>query len=134
MYCSNCGKEIPNSVKFCIHCGTNLQQKPQKSTESSIQELVTHSTSPNSQYSYKTAQILVMIPIPGLHRFYLGTPGSAIAQFISFPFFIGVIWWLIDNLRLLTNNYKDKDGRPLARYSKTFALTSFVIWICLLSI
>ena len=74
-----------------------------------------------------------MIPIPGLHRFYLGTPGSAIAQFISFPFFIGIIWWLIDNLRLLTNNYKDKDGQPLTGYSKTFALISFVIWVSLLS-
>ena len=74
-----------------------------------------------------------MIPIPGLHRFYLGTPGTAVAQFISFPFFIGIIWWLVDNIRLLTNNYKDKEGKQLAGYSKTFAFFSLFIWVALLS-
>lgn len=133
MYCSNCGKEIPDNTRFCFHCGANLQQETQKSTEQRIQELAAQPASSNSQYSYKTAQILAMIPIPGLHRFYLGTPGSAFAQFISFPFFVGIVWWLIDNLRLLTNNYKDKEGRPLAGYSKTYALISLVIWVSLLS-
>lgn len=133
MFCSNCGKEIPGNTRFCIHCGTSLLQETQKSTEQRVQEFAAHPVSANPQYSYKTAQILAMIPIPGLHRFYLGTSGSAIAQFISFPFFVGIIWWLIDNLRLLTNNYRDKEGRPLTGYSKTFALISLVIWVSLFS-
>lgn len=24
MFCSNCGKEVPNEARFCLHCGTNL--------------------------------------------------------------------------------------------------------------
>ena len=26
MYCTTCGKEIPNDSKFCIHCGATIQQ------------------------------------------------------------------------------------------------------------
>lgn len=30
------------------------------------------------------------------HRFYLGRPGTAILQILSFFVLIGVVWWLID--------------------------------------
>lgn len=133
MFCSNCGKELPNGSKFCFCCGTNLQNKEPKSTEQQIQEHTAPSLATESGYSYKTAQILGMIPIPGLHRFYLGMPGSAIAQFISSLFFIGIIWWLVDNIRLLTNNFKDREGKQLACYSKTFAFFSLIIWVALFS-
>jgi TM2 domain-containing membrane protein YozV len=32
----------------------------------------------------------------GGHRFYLGRPGSAIAQIITVMMVFGILWWLID--------------------------------------
>lgn len=30
------------------------------------------------------------------HRFYLGKPGTAILQIVSYFIFVGFLWWLID--------------------------------------
>lgn len=35
-----------------------------------------------------------------IHRFYLGRPGSAILQIISYFFVIGIIWFIIDGFLL----------------------------------
>ena len=29
MFCTNCGKEIPDSSQFCEYCGKSTQSKPQ---------------------------------------------------------------------------------------------------------
>jgi len=35
MFCSNCGKEIPNESRFCMNCGGNLQVLPQETIAAS---------------------------------------------------------------------------------------------------
>ncbi len=30
------------------------------------------------------------------HRFYLGRPGTALLQIVSYFFIVGVIWWIVD--------------------------------------
>lgn len=130
MFCSKCGKENPARVPFCIHCGNHFNDGESNESQDAFGESKVHE---QSQYSYKTAQVLAMIPIPGLHRFYIGSPATGIAQLISFPFIVGCVWWLFDNIRLLTNNFTDKDNRPLAGYSKTFAFFAFIVWVTVIT-
>ena len=30
------------------------------------------------------------------HRWYLGRPGSAVLQIISYMFVVGIVWWVVD--------------------------------------
>lgn len=44
------------------------------------------------------------------HRFYLGRPGTAILQILSYLILIGVLWWLIDAF-LIPGMVRDKNNR-----------------------
>lgn len=52
--------------------------------------------------------ILVILAIFGIHRFYVGRIGSGIAQWLT-AFGFGV-WWLIDIIAILKGEFTDVDG------------------------
>jgi TM2 domain-containing membrane protein YozV len=43
------------------------------------------------------------------HRFYMGRPGSAILQILSYFVLIGVVWWIIDAFRMPAMVQERKD-------------------------
>lgn len=62
MFCTNCGKEIPENVKFCNYCGTAQNNESAQNTQSNPrtygqQQSATHSepvhTAPHSSNSKK---------------------------------------------------------------------------------
>ncbi len=101
-YCSNCGAQVTPGAVVCMNCGFSLTNSPV--------------VNPAEQKSKLTAGLLgIFLGGFGVHNFYLGYTGKAIAQIVlSFCFGIGAIWGLIEGIMILTGSInKDAKGVPL---------------------
>lgn len=127
MFCKNCGTEIdPNAAicvacgyqkgtgnKFCQNCGEAVAANASVCTKCGF------AIAPqiNGEQKSKLAAGLLGIFLGGLgvHNFYLGYTGKAIAQILlSLCFGIGAIWGLIEGILILTGSInKDAKGVPL---------------------
>lgn len=103
MFCSNCGKELPENVKFCPDCGYKIgesqgQPQPQAPQVVFIKEKKTKS---------KTVALLLcfFLGMIGFHDFYLDNPIKGISKililvFLGWLVYLGVaivvIWVIID--------------------------------------
>lgn len=62
----------------------------------------------------KLVAITLLLCSPfGLHRFYVGKTGSAIALLLISFTGTGLIWWIVDLIMIVVGSFKDKDGQPL---------------------
>ena len=101
MFCKNCGKEISDSAAVCIHCGSAVGNTPHHYASGAKSELV--------------AGVMAMSPLGmfGIHNFYLGETGKAVAQLIlslisCFSLaIVAQIWAYYDGYQLLTS-YSEK--------------------------
>ena len=127
MYCRNCGREIANIAAVCVNCGVAVGQGANFCNNCGA------ATVPNAavctrcgvalaqpitgeQKSKLTAGLLgIFLGGLGIHNFYLGYTGKAIAQIVlSMCFGIGAIWGLIEGIMILTGSInKDAKGVPL---------------------
>ena len=90
MFCKQCGNEIPDAAAICVKCGVATGIAPL----------------PGSSAKGRTAYVLLGIFLGGLgiHNFYAGYTGKAIAQllitlltgWLVFPLFAVGIWVLIE--------------------------------------
>lgn len=99
-YCPNCGSQTPLGATVCTNCGVALAQP----------------INPATQKSKLTAGLLgIFVGGLGVHNFYLGYTGKAIAQIVlSCCFGIGAIWGFIEGIMILTGSIdKDANGVPL---------------------
>ena len=65
----------------------------------------------NEQKSTAVAYALwFFLGILSLHRFYLGRPGSAILQILSYFIIVGLLWWIIDAFLIpgMVDKHRDK--------------------------
>lgn len=105
-FCSNCGKEIKEGGDVCLHCGKMIGEK----------------TTPSNAKSKVAAGILgIFLGTFGVHNFYLGYNGKAVAQLLltilSFGLlsWVSALWGLIEGILILTGNIStDADGNKLA--------------------
>lgn len=99
-YCPNCGAPTAPGATFCTQCGVALPQPI-----------------PAGQQKSKLVAGLLGIFLGGwgVHNFYLGYIGKAVAQILlTFCFGIGAIWGFIEGILILTGNInKDANGVPL---------------------
>lgn len=49
------------------------------------------------------------------HRFYLGRPGTAVLQILSYFLVVGFIWWIVDGF-LIPGMIRDKQAQLRQRY------------------
>lgn len=128
MFCKNCGKEImPNAVicvgcgvkvgdgvNYCMNCGNQIAPNANVCTTCGC---ATNNIMPGTQRKSKMTAGLLGIFLGGLgiHNFYLGYTGKAIAQIVlSFCFGVGYIWGLIEGIMILCGSIKtDANGIPL---------------------
>lgn len=99
-YCQNCGSETTPNAVVCTRCGAALLQ-------------------PVPAYGQKSRLVAGLLGIflggLGVHNFYLGYIGKAIAQIaLSFCFGIGAIWGFVEGVMLLAGSINcDANGVPL---------------------
>ena len=107
-YCPNCGAQtIPNAV-VCTNCGVALNAAPAAGA---------------GQKSKMAAGLLgIFLGSLGVHNFYLGYTGKAVAQLLISVLSCGVlapasgIWGLVEGIMILTGSINvDGKGMPLAQ-------------------
>ena len=97
-YCHNCGNPTVPGAAVCTSCGSALQVVNGESK------------------SKMTAGLLgIFLGGLGIHNFYLGYTGKAIAQIaLSLCFGVGAIWGLIEGIMILCGKITvDGKGQPL---------------------
>ena len=113
-YCTNCGAEIKEGVAFCPKCGTKVGAK--KPAEGTVVNGVV--VQPKSKMA--AGLLGIFLGYFGVHNFYLGYNGKAIAQllitvlscFILAP--VSWIWGLVEGICILTGSINvDAEGNPL---------------------
>ncbi len=106
-YCFNCGKKVNEVQDVCLNCGVNLKKDKKIDNVNGKSKI--------------TAGILgIFLGCFGVHNFYLGYNGKAIAQLlitllsIFLLSWVSAIWGLIEGILILTGNIKkDASGNDL---------------------
>ena len=106
-YCSNCGKKVNENQDVCLNCGVNLKKDKKIDNVNGKSKI--------------TAGILgIFLGCFGVHNFYLGYNGKAIAQLlitllsIFLLSWVSAIWGLFEGILILTGNIKkDAFGNDL---------------------
>jgi TM2 domain-containing membrane protein YozV len=71
---------------------------------------------PYSDKSKLTAgllELLALVGIGGIGRFYIGDTGIGVAQLLTGLCGIGLIWSIVDGVLMLVGSVNDPQGRPL---------------------
>ena len=97
-YCHNCGNPTVPGAAVCTSCGSALQ-----------------TVTANSKSKLTAGLLGIFLGGWGVHNFYLGYTGKAIAQIVlTFCFGAGAIWGLIEGILILCSKIdKDAKGNPL---------------------
>lgn len=106
-YCFNCGKKVNEVQDVCLNCGVNLKKDKKIDNVNGKSKI--------------TAGILgIFLGCFGVHNFYLGYNGKAIAQLLITLLslfllsWVSAIWGLIEGILILTGNIKkDASGNDL---------------------
>lgn len=123
MFCKQCGKPIDDGQELCEECKVNAESTQE--TSNAQQTNQSYNANPNVQTSPKSkiaAGLLgIFLGSFGVHNFYLGYTGKAIAQLLitlltcGFGAFVSSIWGLIEGILILTGSINtDANGNPLS--------------------
>ena len=104
-FCSNCGNELDEKAYVCPKCGVKVNNNVDGNAKSRV-----------------CAGLLgIFLGAFGVHNFYLGYTGKAIAQLLitlltcGIGAFISSIWGLIEGILILTGSINtDGKGNPLS--------------------
>lgn len=107
-FCVNCGKEIADAAYICPNCGVRAASS-------------TNVSSGNGGKSKVAAGLFgILLGCFGVHNFYLGYTGKAVAQLLItlLSLFVlswaSAIWGLVEGIMILTGSINtDADGNPL---------------------
>ncbi len=127
MYCRNCNYQMDPNAVICVKCGvpagqgTNFCQNcssptnPHATLCANCGVVLAKPVPANAKSKLAAGLLGVFLGGFGVHNFYLGYTGKAIAQIIlNFCFGIGSIWGFIEGILILCGNIdKDADGNPL---------------------
>ena len=106
MVCRKCGREMSDELRECPNCGTHVSEKQIKSLD------------PQAKSKLFAGLMGIILGGFGIHNFYLGYKGKAIAQLLLTIFIIGIpvslIWSFIEGIMILVGKIdKDASGRAL---------------------
>ncbi len=122
-FCSSCGNQLKDKDDFCPKCGTaqNQQQTQQaQQAQPTYQQPNNGGQYPNQKSKMAAGLLGIFLGSLGVHNFYLGYTGKAIAQLLISLLTCGVgaavsgIWGLIEGILILTGSINvDANGVPL---------------------
>lgn len=109
MYCQKCGNKLEEEQQVCLKCGTIIEQN------------IVQTKKATGGKSKVVAGILgIILGAFGVHNFYLGYNGKAVAQLLLTVFScfmlsgISSLWGFIEGILILTGNIStDADGNAL---------------------
>lgn len=146
MYCRNCGRKIEDGKEFCTECEANKNTEVinEEQKQEVVQEVVATQTNPivedvekdnnstsneeiNDSQTQKEAKSKIAAGLFGIflgafgvHNFYLGFTGKAVAQLLITILscgclsFVSGIWGLVEGILILTGEQsKDANGNSL---------------------
>lgn len=117
-YCTNCGAELKEGTTFCSKCGTKIGAK--SSSKQTVEGTVVNGTVIQPKSKMAAGLLGIFLGCFGVHNFYLGYNGKAVAQLLMTVLTCGVlgivsgIWGLIEGILILTGSINvDAEGNPL---------------------
>ena len=133
MFCRNCGNEIDNLAAVCVKCGVAAGQGTQFCPNCGATTVpgaavctqcgvaLAQPVNTATQKSKLVAGLLgILLGGLGVHNFYLGYTGKAVAQLLialltcGFGATVTLVWGLIEGIMILTGSInKDGKGNPL---------------------
>ena len=109
-FCTNCGAELNEEQDICLKCGVRVNKIPTN----------TPNYDPNAKSKVAAGLLGIFLGCFGVHNFYLGYTGKAIAQLLITVlscFVLSVVtavWGLIEGILILTGSINtDANGNPL---------------------
>lgn len=112
-YCSNCGKELEKGAEFCGNCGKKITENKVK-----VEGEIVGNSQPKSKIA--AGLLGIFLGCFGVHNFYLGYTGKAVAQLLITVLscfvlsFASAIWGLIEGILILTGTINvDAEGNRL---------------------
>ena len=112
-FCPKCGTEIKEGENFCSNCGNS-----ENSTEQ-VNTTVTN-VKPAGKSKIIAALLGIFLVVFGVHNFYLGYTGKAVAQLLITVLTCGLgaiaseIWGIVEGIMILTGSINtDAEGNPL---------------------
>ena len=118
-FCSNCGAELNEEQDICLKCGVRVKNI---NTNNKVD------SNPNAKSKMAAGLLGIFLGQFGVHNFYLGYTGKAVAQllltifgYILAIFIIGIfmvaaagIWGLVEGIMILSGSINtDANGVPL---------------------
>lgn len=126
MYCKNCGNSMDPNAAVCVKCGcakgTGMSYCPNCGNPTVPGAAVCTScgcalniVTADSKSKMTAGLLGIFLGGLGIHNFYLGYTGKAIAQIVlSLCFGAGAVWGLIEGILILCGKInKDAKGNPL---------------------
>lgn len=108
-FCQYCGKELDENQDVCLGCGKAVNNK------------TVNNTNPNAKSKLAAGLLGIFLGVVGVHNFYLGYTGKAVAQLLITVLSCGIlspvsaIWGLVEGIQILTGSISvDADGNPLS--------------------
>lgn len=118
-FCSNCGAELNEEQDICLKCGVRVKNT---NTNNKVD------SNPNAKSKMAAGLLGIFLGQFGVHNFYLGYTGKAVAQllltifgYILAIFIVGIfmvaaagIWGLVEGIMILSGSINtDANGIPL---------------------
>ncbi|MGN0115022.1 MAG: NINE protein [Acutalibacteraceae bacterium] len=123
-FCTSCGSKVGTGANFCPNCGAQTQPNAAVCVQCgvSLNNVAAPGANGNAQKSKMVAGILgILLGAFGVHNFYLGFTGKAVAQLLITLCTCGAgavvseIWGLIEGIQILTGSKNvDANGNPLS--------------------
>lgn len=104
-FCPNCGQPTVPGAVVCTTCGVALNAP-----------VANAAVNPNAKSKLTAGLLGIFLGAWGVHNFYLGNTGRAIAQIVVTLVTCGVgsLWGLIEGIMILCGSIKtDANGNPL---------------------
>ncbi len=118
MFCKQCGKPIEDGEELCEECKASANTNTTNATQA--QNFNTNNSNPNGKSKIAAGLLGIFLGSLGVHNFYLGYTGKAIAQLLisllscGFLAFASGIWGLVEGILILTGSINtDANGNPL---------------------
>lgn len=105
-FCQNCGVELNEQQDVCLKCGVRIIKQK--------------NINPNAKSKLAAGLLGIFLGVFGVHNFYLGYTGKAVAQLLitllscSVLSPISALWGIIEGILILCGNIdKDANGNLL---------------------